>query len=197
MQVSQAQFLAGKIVPHGGFSWEFYTEPSTGNPVQGINIPPTFANYYTFGVGAYYVLGHRNDVVSFGVDPNFNFGFRPFQTPDNRLAVNYLIQVPVYVMGRVGAGSTPYNTQALGAGIGIGGIYSYLSELIAIDQRQLIGTVIPAALAEVTWRTTIFRFHFALAQPNVNSTIRQVFTGQEITEQIGVGNFGFGLIYKF
>lgn len=190
----QAQSLADKIVPHAGFTWEFVTDASDPDP--GLTF---LSNYYTFGGGAYYVLAHRNDIVSVGVDPNINLGLNFRSTLDNRVVFNYIVQVPVYVMGRLGANATPYNTQNVGIGLGIGARYTYLSEIItpAADQRQLISVINPSAVAEFTYRNTIFRAHFALAQPEVNTTIRQVFTGQEVILPLRVGNFGLGIISSF
>ena len=76
-----------------------------------------------FSGGANYVLAHANDMFSFcpqaAIAGNIQF------VPNG--GIGYLIQLPVAVHGRLGAGATPFNNQRFGLAVGGGISTSYLN----------------------------------------------------------------------
>ena len=138
------------------------------------------------------MLIHSNDVYSIGVDPNIH-GAIQF-TPG---FLSYMVQVPVFLLARVGAGATPYNEQRFGIGAGIGGNYSYFRTPDANLNEIELGFFAPAAVAEISFKsgggaTYILRAHMNLTSPETN--IQQ---DNPQSPQYNMGNFGIGLIYGF
>lgn len=119
---AQETTFMDRLVPHTGFMMEYVNYrivDTTGN-----EYPSTILGlFYTLNLGTYITLAHTNDVASVGVDPNINVGLNFRQD-----GIAFQAQAPVFLMGRVGAASTKYNEQRIGAGAGVGGIYTYISE---------------------------------------------------------------------
>lgn len=189
--VGKAQ-ITDKLVPHTGFMYEIVTLEDPRNlGGQTFN----FA-YYTFSLGTYYELAHKNDVVSVGVDGSVNFGIN-FPLTGRGTVVTVTTQTPVFAMARVGALSTKYNQQPLGFGVGIGGVYTFFNDVIDFNTGNKIRAsyVVPAAVAEVTLKTrgnTItVRGHYQLARTNA------VLRGDNRPDlDYNMGNWGIGLIYS-
>ncbi|MFK7969449.1 MAG: hypothetical protein AB8F95_03730 [Bacteroidia bacterium] len=122
---AQAQ-LADRLVPHFGFMLELLTleQDDVSNPATGAY------NFYTIGIGSYYVLAQKNDRYSVGLDPNLQFGLQGFNG-----SLDFTVQMPVYLMGRFGAFCTPYNTQTIGFGAGVGLVNSYIG-IRSLDGRN-------------------------------------------------------------
>ncbi len=191
-QSSQAQ-LKDKLNPHLGFSYEFVTIAT--KPVAGSEIIQTVRSFYTFNIGAYYSAFHKNDIVSVGFEPNVNVGFNIVNL-GNKVALDYIIQTPVYLMGRLGAHATPYNEQRFGIGLGIGGVYSIFSQQVTLQNRNKAQFFNPAAMIEATIgmrsSSVTARAHFALA--DVESTLKNT-AGSD--GQFNFSNWGIGIIYAF
>lgn len=184
----QAQ-LADKLVPHLGFMWEVATYDNGGC----LNDQRT--SFYTLSLGAYYTLAHTdNDVASVGFDPNVNFGINLVGNG----YISYVIQAPVFVMGRLGANATTYNQQKIGIGAGLGLNYTYFSQKITTNTRRIAGFAVPAAVVEVTILSggapLTGRIHFNLGQTSSDIKCRFDSGGEDLTNT-SFGNFGFGLIY--
>jgi len=187
VQTLQAQ-IGDKFVPHMGFFYEiinFRDESTSGRDIS--------ANFYTFTIGTYYTLLHKNDVVSLGVDPSINLGFNPFRS-GNETGLSFLIQAPVFLMGRLGANSTSYNEQKFGIGAGIGGVYSFYREGIT---KRNAGFLNPSAVVEGTilsgGGTLTLRAHISLFDPEItlssDSSPNLTFRSTNV--------LGIGLIYGF
>lgn len=194
-QVLQAQIL-DRFVPHAGFSYAIaYIEDVD----SAANIGSYSPGYYTFSGGTYFTLGHHNDWLSHGVDLNGNFGIN-FANINNNTLINLFIQPQLYYMGRIGAASTSYNQQKVGLGLGVGGVYTYLSVVQALSDDQFkIGFVNPSALVEVNINTRgtpiSARAYFSpiRAEREIDSP-PLVFPP---TYRVSLGHLGFSLLYGF
>lgn len=189
----QAQ-IKDKIVPHMGFTYEFVTLATP--PVQGGEVTQSVRNFYTFNIGAYYAAFHKNDVVSIGIEPNVHAGFNLLNL-GNKVVADYIIQTPVYLMGRLGANATPFNTQKFGIGAGIGGTYTIFSQQVTLQNRNKAQFFNPTAMVEVTigsrGSTITGRAHFSLfdIQGKLNNT------NGAAARDVNFSNWGLGIIYAF
>lgn len=177
--------LGDKMVPHLGFMYEVV---DLRDPLRE-DISRVF---YTFSLGTYYTLGHKNDVVSVGIDPSVNFGFNLVSNfSGSETGLNLVVQAPVFLMGRLGANATKYNQQKFGVGAGIGGVYTFFREGIV---KQRSSAFNPAAMAEITFMSgggpLTIRGHVSLFNPNATLTFP---SGSVDYNEFR--NFGFGLIY--
>jgi hypothetical protein len=197
-----------EIVPHTGLMYEFIVptpaDSMTPKMSQIFSGMPDVWSYITFHVGGYGVIAHKNDVVSLGVDAGLNVGlnFRP-------VPVSYQLQAPVFFMGRLGAGCTPYNEQKFGIGAGVGAISTFWNQKLVIGGSSGNETikiqeffVTPSAVAEVNYLRSIFRVHFGLYSftNHVQALDKYVYGfgtpfGQKTNYKLG--NIGFGFIYGF
>ncbi len=192
----QAQ-ITDRLVPHSGFMREFLT----GTPATGGNGTPF--SYYNLNLGSYFVIGHVNDVFSYGIDANAQFGILPFVASTGKLKTNFILQTPVYAMVRVGANATPYNTQRVGISLGIGGSFNHLSEFTNVNASQRFKTayIIPDAVAEFTLMSRgnpiTGRLHVSIA--DANTQVRTLDdSGNVLTESSFLfSGVGWGLIYGF
>ena len=189
LSVNQAEAqLSDKLVPHLGFMYQVANFENSGVEDRTI--------FYTINLGTYYTLAHSNDVVSVGIDPSLQFGLNLVGNG----YVNYIIQTPVFLMGRVGANSTAYNEQKIGAGLGIGGNYTYFSQKLDTNTRRNVGFFSPSVVGEVTILSggspLTFRAHFSFVDTNSEMKFKRD-NGGDSVQEASFGNFGFGLIYGF
>ena len=193
-----------KFIPKMGFMYEFFTLTPEDTTYQQIiansnnGSAQVLVPYYTFMIGTYYMLAHKNDIVSVGVDGAFQGGIN-FRGG----GISYQLQVPLFVMGRLGSGSTTYNQQKIGLGLGLGAQTSYLNEkrpfVYNTEGAKKILGFIPSGIIEATIRQggghLTGRVHFPLMLQKTKIT--------ELNNPIAksdywrLGNFGFGLIYGF
>lgn len=195
----QAQF-ADRLVPHMGFMYEIAT-------IDQGNGPETLTAFYNFHIGTYYTIAHYNDIFSVGIDPSLQFGlnFVPVFNGNSQFTrVNYVIQAPVFLMGKIGATATAYNQQKVGIAAGIGGNFTYFSQQILdnINLRRSTSYINPSVVVEATivqrGNPLTGRFHFALARTNSELNFKDVNTKDIVsTITLPMGNFGLGLIYGF
>ena len=182
--------IGDKLVPHMGFMYQTVVLQDTFAAGSEFNI-----SYYTFNLGTYYTLAHLNDVASVGVDGSVNFGFNFVNTFTGGTRINIFTQVPIWLMGRLGANSTSFNQQKIGLGAGIGGHYTFYSDKINQEKASFIN---PAAMAEVTILsrsgTLTVRGHMALARSE--SALKSTVSGNEV-DRLRFGTWGIGLIYGF
>ncbi|MCB0837172.1 MAG: hypothetical protein KDE26_22900 [Bacteroidetes bacterium] len=192
--------LADKLVPHMGFMWEFATIKDV--PTSS---PQIFNSFYNFHLGTYYTLMHHNDIFSLGVDASAQFGLN-FQQYVNAsrtqvfTRVDYMAQLPVFVMGKVGATATPYNQQKIGIAGGIGGNYNYLSYNNNFNQKSKSSYFVPSFVVEGTLLSRgnplTVRFHYGLAHPETNQkTTARDGSFPPVTNRFLLGNFGIGILY--
>ncbi len=197
-QASQAQ-ISDKIVPHLGFMWEFFQVQEADNSRYGEVVIPS---YYTFCLGGYYYFAHRNDVMSVGVDATAQVGLN-FISPANQFRVNFLGQLPVYLTARLGALSTPYNTQPVGISLGVGGGFNYINTITntTFGLTNVTGLfVIPQAMLQLTFRGrgSYFtgRIHAPLLPVQTSLNFPNA-AGTDTRSPYDVSNFGIGVIYGF
>lgn len=140
-QESEKVPFIDRLVPHFGYTLSFLQTTDTFSTFTG-----TYDySFNSIGVGSYIMLAHHNDWASVGADAGLNFGIN-FANQNNRL--NWQLQAPVMLMGRIGAAATAYNTQKVGLGLGVGGTFSYLNYQNGfIEQKAL--WFHPTAMAEV------------------------------------------------
>lgn len=197
-----------EIVPHTGLMYEFImptpADSLTPQMSQIFSGMPDVWQYVTFHVGGYGVLAHKNDVVSLGIDGGLNVGvnFRP-------VPVSFQIQAPVFVMGRLGAGCTPYNEQKIGIGAGVGVIPTYWSQKIPIGSGSVSDMlkinelfVAPSGVFELNYTRSIIRVHFSLLSftNHIEALDKYVYGfGQPYGQKTNykMSNVGFGFIYGF
>ncbi|WNJ20931.1 hypothetical protein [Pontibacter sp. G13] len=181
-----------RLLPHFGFMWEFVQQISNQGTVGESR--ELFANYYNFAIGTYYVIGHRNDVMSYGVDGTAQFGFNFVGGQ-----FNYVAQIPVYLMGRIGANSTPYNMQKFGLSAGFGFHYTYFTQVTGSNIRQKAHIFNPSIVFEATLNSSgnplTGRVHFTPFFSDTKVTQETPVTTLE--RQVPMGGFGLGLIYGF
>ena len=130
-----------RLVPHFGYTLSFLQTTDTFSAYTG----SYDYSFNSVGLGSYVMLAHHNDWASVGADVGLNLGIN-FGNVNNRL--NWQVQAPILLMGRIGAAATAYNSQKLGLGMGIGGTFTYLNyENQFIEQKDL--WFHPTAVAEV------------------------------------------------
>ncbi len=189
VQQASAQ-LSDKFIPHMGFFYQII------NFRDDLNARDKSEAFYAFSLGTYYTFMHKNDVLSLGLDPSVNFGFNPNRSTTGETGISFLVQAPVFLMGRLGANSTSYNQQKFGIGAGIGGVYSFYREGIS---KLNAGFFNPSAVVEGTilsgGGTLTFRVHFSLFDPSTTlSTESGTAQDREFNE---VNTLGLGIIYGF
>ncbi|MEZ4825783.1 MAG: hypothetical protein R3C61_05730 [Bacteroidia bacterium] len=198
---TQAQ-ITDRLVPHMGFMWEFVTyeqPPDTFNQI--------LSTFYNFHIGTYYTIAHYNDIFSFGIDPSVQLGLNFVPVSPNGFdvytRVNYVIQAPVYLMGKVGATATRYNQQKVGIAAGFGVNYNYISQQDGnINLRRNISYFVPGGVVEATilsrGNPLTARFHYTFAKVNTDIRYKDI-NSKEIVQTLNfpLGSFGIGLIYGF
>jgi len=195
--------ISDKLIPHFGFMYEYNTASYTTS--NGEERREFLRNYYVINVGAYYLLTQKNDIFSVGVEPNLQLGVSPVPI-SGRLRLGYVVQTPVYAMARVGAGSTPYNQQRVGLGVGIGGSFTTFSYFGAIGQsivNERGNFIAPGAVVEVTINSRgnplVLRAHASLNQSDLNISRYDengdLFVSQSPFDRAGY--VGFGIVYTF
>ena len=193
LQGAYAQF-ADRLVPHVGYIYSFVNMEGLDEVENG---SASYA-FNTIGIGSYIVLKHHNDFLSVGLDPSVQVGLNF----SNQGRLNWFGQMPVFLMGRIGAASTKYNTQKIGLGAGIGAIGSYMNY---VEVPDLLETkeffVNPAAVVEGTIHmrgsTLTGRVLFSLAP---SKQVGDLFTpnGSFLpNREANFGTLGVGLIYGF
>ncbi len=181
---AQAQF-AEKASFFGGMTYQFIGITPLGSP------SPSYANLYGLGAGMDYILMHSNDVVSLGINPNLNacLQFNSFS------GLSFFANAPVYLLARVGSGSTPFNEQKVGIGAGIGGSYSYLYSGGGGGTPFSVGFLNPGAIVEFSLRTRgsnyLFRFNWSLLKSTQDIEVNN----NKLPYRVGV--LGVGIFYNF
>ncbi|HHG85671.1 MAG TPA: hypothetical protein ENJ82_13060 [Bacteroidetes bacterium] len=176
--------LADKATLHGGFSYQFVTLTPLGSS-QKFLFP-----YYGLSLGMNYVLAHSNDQASIGISPTGNISFS-----FSNYGINLMLQAPVYLTARLGAGATPYNEQKFGIGAGIGSVFTYMVSPTGLTNSRLRqGWVNPSAMGELSIKTRfsnyLFRVNWSLFSPTVEV---DDLNGDEIQ----FGNWGISILYNF
>ena len=80
--------------------------------------PPSLG---TFNIGGKYTYWSNNDFIAVNLASQLQLALR-LTTP-----MDYYVSVPFYVMGNIGSGSTPYNENVVGGGLGVGGRIAYVN----------------------------------------------------------------------
>ncbi|MEM6348071.1 MAG: hypothetical protein AAF927_29545 [Bacteroidota bacterium] len=192
----QAQ-LSDHLLPHMGFMRETISlaPESSTIPINYDALP-----YNALHIGTYYAIGHINDVFSYGVDGSLQFGVFP-QVINGELKLDGIVQTPVYAMVRLGANSTPYNTQRLGIAAGIGGVYSFMSFRTSATQKLRADFFIPDAVFEVTFMSggnpLTGRLHIGLNDAVFNRQIVNEAGDVLADDPFFFRGLGWGLIYGF
>lgn len=176
-----------EIVPHTGLMYQFLSLNRADSTLPAI---PDVWQYVTLNLGGYGVIAHKNDVVSLGVDASINVGLN-FNPP-----LSFLVQTPVYLMGRLGAGSTPYNEQNLGIGLGFGITPSYWNQKLGspIDKMKVF-SYSPGCVLEVNYMRTLVRVNFNVL--SFSSHIKELDSYLGTTAKYKVSTVGLGFLYGF
>lgn len=196
--LAQAQ-ISDKLMLHTGFMWEFLPTETLPSSNYGEVVLP---NFYTFGFGGYYLFGHRNDVVSYGVDATAQVGVNFATDISGRLPVNFLGQTPVYLSMRFGALSTPYNTQRVGLALGVGGNFNYVNTIGRASNAftKINGTFVsPQVMGQITFvgRGSALTGRIHLPISSVQSMLNFPDAPSNQESPYSVSSFGLGLVYGF
>jgi hypothetical protein len=187
--VATAQF-ADKGQLRGGLSLEFV-------PVsfpEGQDFFLSDQLFYGIVFGGEYTLAHANDFVAVNLDASATVSFNY----NNVYGTQLFLQGPVYLVGKIGAGATPYNESLLGLSVGVGAAYTFVNLPYSIDQNATVvlrlkpSWLAPSAMVQLTLKTNAARYSL---RGHVNlSTFTEVdgFAGSLRYE-----NYGFGLVYSF
>lgn len=186
-----AQIL-DKIQLKGGAMYEFVTFQQASDSTYTTLSSPQPVPYVNLYIGGYYAIAHKNDIISIGVDAGLQGGLYI-----RRTGFAYQIQIPAYLMGRIGAGATTYNQQKVGLGVGIGLQNTYLKDIFEVtnaDYRTVkTALFIPSAVVDVViggQRNLIGRLHLPLLPAKKQfETLNNGY--------YKMSNFGFGLLYRF
>ncbi len=183
--------LADRLVPHFGYMQEYVALRTTPNDPA-----PSTAGFSMLNFGTYAVLAHKNDVVSVGVDVSGQIGLRVL----GGRYVDFSSQTPIYLMGKIGAGATPYNDQPIGFGLGIGGATQYFNITTTASSRLTSFTLLPDAVAQIRLNTRFAkitgRVHTSLA-PIAAKITSKTSSGVKVPVDGYVSVLGFGLMYEF
>ncbi len=169
-----------KFMFHGGFCYDFYSlRPRFGAAGEGFILP-----FYGLTGGFNYVLMHSNDQLSVMANPNVALAY------SGGAGANFMVQAPIFLALRYGAGATPYNEKKIGLGLGIGGSLNYLYSTSFIPALNHT-FAIPKAYGElsVNGRNSFytFRVHWTLSKAT------QKWGGSDYS----FSNFGLAVIYSF
>ena len=147
--------------------------------------PLNGGQYINLHFGGYYAAAHKNDIISTGVDA----GLQGWLGLGN---LSYQLQLPVYIMGRIGAGATHYNQQKFGFALGVGMQTSYrgfFSQRYADIAPKFFS--IPSAVAEVViGGNRNFMGRLYLSPFSVKKHVK------DPNSYYTVANFGVGLLYR-
>lgn len=183
--------LTENLQPHFGFMYVSNTLVGQGT-ATGLELNLPFNSVH---VGAYYALAQANDFMSVGIDPSLNLGLN---FGGNR--INWMAQAPVFLMGRIGANATRYNTQKVGFGAGIGASITYLN--YAVGEFDTRGAFVnPSAVIEGTLNTRSgpITGRLQLGMESGTYTNDIIAPGGFLLEDQSVrfGTFSLGIIYGF
>ena len=178
-----------------GFFLEFLPVRFTSTNAPFFNRPPLL---YGVHFGMHYLLAESNDFLSLGIEPGVHFSF----SYNNVFGTTLLLQVPAYLVGRLGCRATRYNESLLGVGIGVGGNYTYILLPYTSNDRLSQGFVAPAAMFEINANPRrqehgafTLRFHINLIP--FDTDFSEVVAGVPTRERLRYENYGVGLIYQF
>jgi len=199
--------LATRLVPHFGFVQMLPTDQSGRSMfIEDIYQGNPTVSFYNLHAGTYAVLFHHQDIVSIGLDQSVQFGIRP-NINNQDIPTTYNIQVPIFLMGKLGAGATPYNQQRIGISAGIGGSINHMkftlnrpSDNPSIGDLPVVRTttfVSPAAVVELSYGNLIGRLQLGLGTVNTTGNDQILPTLAEDPVDAIHGLFGYGLIYRF
>ena len=178
--VSAQSALLSKMMFHAGFTYEFFTlRPSVGSNEASI-LP-----FYGLSGGMNYVLVHSNDQISLLANPNLALAYAGGYNGSL-----FMVQAPVFVSARVGAGATPFNENKFGFGAGAGVNVNYLYGNGAYNGLNHT-LFLPSAMVEmlVNGRNSFYaiRAHFTLIP-------EQKKLGGD---NVDFSNFGLSINYSF
>ncbi len=178
--------IMDRIQLKGGIIYGNYLFSQATDSPYNSTVPISGGSYANFYFGAYYALFHKNDIVSLGIDA----GIQPWLSFQDW---SYQIQVPAYLVGRIGAGSTTYNQQKIGLGLGVGlqtAQRGYITNRFTDPLPKFFA--LPSAMAELCLggnRNFIGRLYLS---PFVARKYMK-----DIDSYFTVGNFGIGILYNF
>jgi hypothetical protein len=188
------------VQAHTGAFMEFfpvYIDPGQGRPQEAFSFPPL---YYGVNVGGQYVFWNKNDFLSLSANASTNIAI----SYSSWSGVSFMWQLPAFLTFRIGSNCTRYNQNAVGGGIGIGVVTSY----ILLPYRSGTGPVrnisqifaSPSVMAEVNFgkRVTHYsvRFHIDILPFPAKLTV-EAQPGQRTTYNALFRNFGLGFLYYF
>ena len=169
-----------KMMFHAGFTYEFFPIKEVGAGSE-VNI----LSFYGLAGGMNYVLMHSNDQFSLLANPNLALGYTGgYNGP------LFMVQAPVFLSARVGAGSTPFNENKFGFGVGAGVNVNYLYGTFYI--LQLNHTLfLPSAMAEFQVNGSNSLYSIRLHLSIMPEQVRFKFNDYNFS------NFGLSINYAF
>jgi hypothetical protein len=183
---ARAQADEERIQFYAGVSFEYIDVYS-----RGTNKPFAGLNFTCFNLGGHYQIVHARDRAALTVNPNAMMGF---------ILANFagaiMFELPVFLMGRIGANCTRFNENRFGIGLGIGPKFTYFGAQVRDISGRLFSArqnfVAPAAALELNFGSRSGNVFTVRAHANlglVNSEFN--------TQPSRSTNYGFGFVYFF
>ncbi len=177
----RAQADDERIQYYAGVSFEYIDiyRRSTNEPLAGLS-------FTCFNLGGHYQIVHARDRAALTVNPNALVGFIL-----SNFSGAITFELPVFLMGRIGANCTRFNENRFGVGLGIGPKYTYVGVRINdFSVRQ--GFVAPAAALEVNFGTRSGGVFTVRVHTNLGLTDTEFNTDRSRST-----NYGLGFVYFF
>lgn len=195
--------LSDKLVHSFGYFAEQFFPIDVNTPLASTRFT-TALNYST-----YYAALQKNDLISVGVMGGATVGARIYQSPVKAaMTSDIMLQIPVFVMARIGANATPYSESRFGIAAGAGVSFtsaSYFQYYNGGDlARYLFNRVDPQVVGEVTiplgGNGISFRAHISPIAWTANTRVsvyHSLSNIEEVNVPARISNFGLGIVYGF
>ncbi len=119
--------------------------------------PPSLAG---ISIGGRYNYLSHNDFLGVNIGVGLQGGLRL------TVPMQFYVGVPVYIMGNIGAGSSPYNESNIGGGLGVGARFNYLQYTYSnsLGETLVINPfyALPFAVGEISITSYTFRLYYDL-----------------------------------
>ena len=184
--VVEAQPDDERIQYYAGVSFEYIDvySRSTNEPFAGLS-------FTCFNLGGHYQVVHTRDRAALTVNPNAMMGFIL-----SNFAGAIMFELPVFLMGRIGANCTRFNENRFGIGLGVGPKFTYFGAQVRDVSGGLFSVrqnfVAPAAALELNFGSRSGSVFTVRAHTNLG-LVDSDFNAESSRST----NYGFGFVYFF
>lgn len=157
----------------------------------------------TLGLGAYIPFVQLENLYALGLQTGISVGGTPYAEQRNIRATSYVIDIPVFLAGKVGSGSSKLSPNTQGIGVGLGAVWVRKNaEGLGGNLNYRTGAWVPAAFLEasvnlkkVTRKFPINQFAVRLTAHLAEGNTIGPATPQGKNYKINPANFGYyGLV---